>query len=145
MTPPDPPPIIVDTNVVSYLYRNNPIGRPYLARMDAHRAVISFQTYEELIFGALNANWGQRRRDRLLRYLDTEYVMIEALQDLVKVCASLRAQSRRIGRELSAADAWIAATAVLLNCPLLSHDRDFGNLPGLEVIHYDGPANDPLH
>ena len=58
------------------------------------------------------------------------------------VCA-LRA--RRIGRELSAADAWIAATAVLLNCPLLSHDRDFGNLPGLEVIHYDSPADDAQH
>ena len=66
--------------------------------------------------------------------------MVRADLELVKVCADLRARSRRLGRELSTADAWIAATAVLLNCRLLSHDRDFGSLPGLEVIHYDSPA-----
>ena len=135
MTPTVWLPIVVDTNVVSYIYRNDPIGRPYVARMDGHRAAISFQTYEELIFGTLNANWGRRRRDDLFQYLDTEYVMIEADLELVKICARLRAESRRRGRELNHPDAWIAATAVLLNCPLLSHDRDFGDLPGLQVIH----------
>ena len=137
MTLQNQPRIVADTNVVSYIYRNDRIAQPYLARMDGHRAAISFQTYEELVFGTFNANWGRRRSEALLRHIDTKYAMVEADLELVKVCASLRAQSRRLGQELSAADAWIAATAVLLNCPLLSHDRDFGSLPGLEVIRYD--------
>ena len=137
--------VIVDTNVVSYIFRDDPIGEPYrIALAEQHRA-ISFQTYAELMYGALSSNWGQRRINDLVEHIIDNYVVLGCNRQLVVVCARLRAQSRRIGRELSAADAWIAATAVLLNCPLLSHDRDFGNLPGLEVIHYDSPADDAQH
>ena len=127
-------PLVIDTNVVSYIYRNEPFAQPYVARMVGHRAFISFQTYEEILFGVLSSNWGQRRIDELLRYVNTAYDIVEYDLELVKISAQLRADSRRRGRELKAADAWIAATAILLNCPLLSHDRDFGNPPGLKVI-----------
>ena len=135
MMPTVRPPIAVDTNVVSYIYRNDPIGRPYLERMSQHRPVISFQTYEEITFGVLVSNWGQARIGRLLEHVNTNYDVIGSNGRLAVTCARLRAESRRGGRELNHPDAWIAATAVLLNCPLLSHDRDFGDLPGLEVIH----------
>lgn len=130
-------PVVVDTNVVSYIYRNDPIARPYLDLMDGYRAVISFQTYEEVLFGVLVNNWGYRRREQIIQYVDDTYDVIESNLHMIAICAELRAESRRLGRELSAADGWIAATAVLLNCPLLSHDRDFGDLPGLEVVNYD--------
>ena len=145
MTTQDLPPIVVDTNVVSYIYHAEPVAQPYLQSIAGHSPFISFQTYEELLFGVLNRNWGQRRINELFRYVNAEYTVAGYDSNLVEICARLRAQSRRLGRELSAADAWIAATAVLLNCPLLSHDRDFGNLPGLEVIHYDSPADDTRH
>lgn len=48
------PPIVVDTNVVSYIYRAEPVAQPYLQRIVGHSPVISFQTYEELLFGVLN-------------------------------------------------------------------------------------------
>ena len=130
-------PVVVDTNVVSYIYRNDPVGSRYIKRMKNHRAVVSFQTYEELLFGVLVTNWGQRRRDELFQYVDATYEMVGYDLELVNICARLRADSRRRGRELNTADAWIAATAVLLNCPVLSHDRDFGNLPDLQVIRFD--------
>ena len=53
---------------------------------------------------------------------------------LVNVCAQLRADRKVAGRTLQSADAWIAATAILLQCPLASHDRDFSGIPGLTVI-----------
>ena len=132
-------PVVADTNVVSYIFRDDPMGEPYrVALANRHRA-ISFQTYAELMYGALSSNWGQRRINDLVAHISGNYVVLGCNSRLVVVCARLRAESRRLGRELSAADAWIAATAVLLNCPLLSHDRDFGNLPGLEVIRYPYP------
>ena len=137
MTSPQRLPVVVDTNVVSYIYRREPIARPYLDRMVEHRAFISFQTYEELLYGVLINNWGQRRIEELFQYLDETYDIIDSTLGLIKICAELRADYRRRGRQLDAADAWVAATAVLLNCPLLSHDRDFGGHPGLEVIRYD--------
>ena len=35
---------------------------------------------------------------------------------------------------MSTADAWIAATAIRLGCPLATHDRDFSGIDGLELI-----------
>ena len=128
-------PVVVDTNVVSYIYRNDAIARPYLDILVGYRAVISFQTYEEILFGVLINNWGHRRKEEIVQYIDAAYHVVESTLDMIRICAELRAESRRRGRGLNHPDAWIAATAVLLNCPLLSHDRDFGDLPGLEVIH----------
>ena len=137
MTYPEQYPIVIDTSVVSYIHRGEPIARQYMNKMAGYRAVISFQTYEEILFGVLVSNWGRRRIDDLIRYVDETYDVAGYDIELVKACARLRADSRRRGRELSTADAWIAATAVLLNCPVLSHDRDFGNLPDLQVIRFD--------
>jgi len=38
---------------------------------------------------------------------------------------------------LKSADAWIAATALLLECPLASHDGDFADIPGIELLRRD--------
>ena len=131
------PAVVVDTNVVSYVYRNDPIASRYIQRMKNHRAVISFQTYEELLFGVLIANWGQRRRDQLFNYVEATYEVVGYDLELVNICARVRADSRGRGSELSVADAWIAATAIWLDCPLLAHDKDFGNPPDLQVVRFN--------
>ena len=137
MTAPTVPSIVVDTNVVSYIYRQDRRAEPYLNDMARRRAVISFQTYEELLYGALRSNWGERRRNELLDYVGANYEMVGYDRELVNACARLRAAASDRGRPLSPADAWIAATAILLGCPLLSHDRgDFGNSPELRLISY---------
>ncbi|MDE2786916.1 MAG: PIN domain-containing protein [Chloroflexota bacterium] len=129
-------PMVVDTNVVSYIYRNENRAQPYLNHLTGHRAVISFQTYEELLFGALISNWGQQSVDELLEYVSTAYDIINYDLELVRISARLRADSRRSGRELKSPDGWIAATAILLNCTLLAHDGDFDCIPGLKLIRY---------
>ena len=69
----------------------------------------------------------------LLSYLES-YEVIWPNSDLVTVCASLRAERRAAGRGLQMADAWIAATALYLGCPLASHDIHFVGIPDLELI-----------
>ena len=61
---------------------------------------------------------------------------------LVRVCARLRSECEARGRRLETADAWIAATAVMLNCPLASHDRDFSGIPRLEIIQVPDTGTD---
>lgn len=58
--------------------------------------------------------------------------------ELTKVWAKVTAQCRKAGRRLEAGDAWIVATAVHRQIPLLTHDLDqVGlNLPELIVISY---------
>ena len=54
--------------------------------------------------------------------------------ELVEISARLRSERERSGRRLNTADAWIAATAIMLGCPLASHDGDFLDIPNLALV-----------
>ena len=125
--------IVLDTNVVSLFLREHEQSDYYRRRIAGFRIAISFQTSEELWYGAYNANWGESRRDALTSFLE-QYEVIWPDPDLVDACARLRAERRAVGRELGIADAWIAATALMLNCPLATADRDFAGIPDLRLI-----------
>ena len=58
---------------------------------------------------------------------------------LVDLCARLRQQRQAAGRRLEIADAWVAATALYLECPLASHDGDFDDIPDLQLIRNPSP------
>ena len=105
----------------------------YLERMRGRRPLISLQTLEEAWFGAHRKNWGGRRREELALHL-AQYEIVWADGLLVDVCVRLRLDRERAGRALNTADAWIAATAIRLSCPLATHDRDFSGIDGLELI-----------
>ena len=51
----------------------------------------------------------------------------------------MRNQSQRKGRQIGVADAWIAATAFVLNAPLVTDNpKDYRHLEGLELISVVG-------
>ena len=128
-------PIVLDTSVVSIVFNQASKARLYQERIEGRRAVISFQTFEEQMYGAYAANWGDRRRNELELHL-AQYTVIWPNPELVDISAQLRATRRRAGRELKSADAWIAATALLLACPLAADDRDFSGIPNLELVRF---------
>jgi len=96
------------------------------------RAVISFQTLEELWFGVLKGDWGPRRRNQLRQHLE-QYEVAWATPELVNLSANIRNEREKAGRRLSTGDAWIAATALMLQCPLASHDRRFDRSTKVET------------
>ena len=125
--------VVVDPNVVSYFFRRDDKAAYYEERIQGRRAVISYQTLEEVWYGAYSRGWGDRRKTELARHLE-QYEVVWPNPELVEVCAQLRSQQKSVGRELAVADAWIAATAVLLNCPLVSHDGDFVGIANLQLV-----------
>lgn len=125
--------IVLDTSVVSYIFNEDDRASYYLAQAHGRRAVISFQTLEELRHGVYAGGWGKRRKNQLVGHIK-QYTVIWSTAELVDICAQLRAEHKAAGRTLQSAGAWIAATAIMLQCPLASHDRDFSGMPGLEVI-----------
>ena len=82
-------------------------------------------------------NWGTTRRRELLQHLGL-YTVIWPTPELVERTAQLRVRQQRKGRRLSAPDAWIAATALMLNCPLATHDHDYSDVDGLSLIEARG-------
>ena len=125
--------VVLDSSVVSYIFNRDSRADYYEERIRGCQLLISFQTLEESWFGAFRRGWGTGRTRELEAHLQ-QYETIWPDAEIATVCARLRAESLSAGRRLNTADAWIAATALTLNCPLASHDSDFDGIPGLEVI-----------
>ena len=125
--------IVLDTSVVSLIFRQDPRRGFYLPHLADERTVIAFQTVEEAWFGAYRAGWGARRRNELALHL-AQYEVVWPDPETVDISANLRVEREQAGRRLNNADAWIAATALRLSCPLAADDGDFDDIPNLTLI-----------
>jgi len=139
MSPNSRGPVVIDTGVFGA--RLTPSGRLLATRyrplLEGRPAIISFITVAELAYGARVAAWGPER----LRRLEYEIARAEIVwpgPNLTEIYASLRAWCVRTGHGLGhrahEADRWVAATAVWLQVPLVSHDAIFGNVKDLELL-----------
>lgn len=117
--------VLVPGSTLAALYQPVLAGRPVF---------ISFQTVAELRYGAMLRRWGGARMLKLDARISAAEI-VHSGPDLIATYAHLRVECRRAGHALAQrehdADRWIAATAVRLNVPLVSHDRVFENAPGL--------------
>lgn len=98
--------------------------------------VVSFVTITELRYGALKARWGELRRRALERDL-AQLVVVQPDDQLVRVCAELRARceftGHALGNKIHEADRWIASTALRLGVPLVSDDGIYAGVERLVV------------
>jgi tRNA(fMet)-specific endonuclease VapC len=125
---------VIDTDVWSYLYKGRDEGRLYEPHLFGSILVVSFQTQAELMRWAVSADWGKQRRQHLESRL-LKYIVQHSSYALSLRWGEAMESARRNGRPISAADAWIAATALFLNAPLITHNKNhFIGVTGLEVI-----------
>lgn len=125
---------VIDTDVWSYIYKGRDEGKLYQPHLFGNVLVVSFQTQAELIRWVVSAGWGQQRRQHLESRLQ-KYVIEHSSYALSLRWAEAMESARRNGRPISAADAWIAATSLLLNAPLITHNKShFIGVSGLQVI-----------
>src|SRR5436190_24068304 len=113
--------IVLDTDVVSFLFKADTRAQLYLPLLDNRQWFISFMTEAELEHWALLANWSEKRVE-WLRVFIGRFAVVPSSHDLVVTWAEVMTAARRNGRRIETADAWIAATAVLYDCPLLTHN-----------------------
>jgi predicted nucleic acid-binding protein len=91
-------------------------------------------TLAELEYWGQVRNWGERRRTELNNYL-ARFVVAHTNADLCRWWGVVYTEARRKGMPIQPADAWIAATALLYDIPLVSHNpADFAGVAGLTVI-----------
>lgn len=109
--------VVVDTDVVSYLFKSHPFAFQYLPDLKHRTPMISFMTLAELDRWVLNAQWGEARRKRLREYLEP-FVVLPYDRDLCTKWAEVTVAAQACGRRIDCADAWIAATALLADAPL---------------------------
>jgi predicted nucleic acid-binding protein len=95
--------------------------KPHLAPAIAS---ISFMTLAELEQWAVVRNWGPRRHAELLQFIRDRFVVIDSNAALCRKWAEVRGQVKSAGHHIEVADAWIAATALLYNAPLITHNGE---------------------
>lgn len=127
-------PVLIDTDVVSFLFKNDSRAQSYLPHLHDRQWLISFMTEAELEQWVLLAKWNAKRIDWLRIFL-ARFGIIPSSHDLVIKWAEVMVAARQAGRRLETADAWIAATAVLYDAPLVTHNAsDYAGVPGLKLI-----------
>jgi predicted nucleic acid-binding protein len=127
-------PVVLDTDVVSFLFKGDRRAQSYIPHLRDRQWLISFMTQAELEQWALLSNWSPKRIEWLRVFLG-RFVIVPSSRDLVLKWAEAMVAARRNGRRLETADAWIAATAVLHYAPLISHNaRDYLGVPKLKLI-----------
>ncbi len=123
--------LLLDTSVASLLHPKksaSPFGPLYRADVTGHPLAISFQTLAELFLWAEQNNWGAEPRLQLEQVIAQFRVLREDLQ-VIRVWADVMGRTRAAGRRLEGDDAWVLATAVRFDLPLVTHDADFLDLP----------------
>jgi tRNA(fMet)-specific endonuclease VapC len=126
--------VVVDTDVVSYIFKGDTRNALYRPHLDGRINIIAAQTRAELELWALEHNWGAKRRAALDVHLQ-DFVLAPFDEAICLRWAEVMDSARRKGKLISVADAWVAATALHYNVPLVTHNRDdYAGVDGLTVI-----------
>ena len=126
--------LILDTSIVSYLMKGGPQAKAYEPHLQGRLLAIAFITVGEMYFGAEKANWGEEKRRKLETTL-RNFVVIPYDHEIARCYGRLVAARQRIGKPITANDAWIAACAVRHDVPLVTHNaKDFEDIHALKVV-----------
>ncbi len=127
-------PVVVDTDVISYLFKSHPLAEHYQALLAGRSLAVSVVTLAEIEYGMEIKNWGAARRELMRRFL-ARFTPLGPDSETAREWARIRCAREKRGRPIGFADAWIAACAVQLNVPLVTHNAsDYSAIPDLIVL-----------
>jgi tRNA(fMet)-specific endonuclease VapC len=128
------PLMLIDTNVVSYIYRNDTRANFYTPHLNGKTLYLSFMTLAELLRWPLQRNWSVGNAQKLEDWIDCRFVILPFDRELARTWARLVGITCQ-ARPVSLPDSWIAATALHYGLPLVTHNRrHFEGIPGLILI-----------
>ena len=114
-------PVVVDTDVVSFLFKNHPLAQAYQAILAGRPLAVLLITLAEVEYGMEAKNRGVSRRDLMRRFL-SRFTTLLPDTETARVWARIKSTCEKKGRPITFADAWIAAAALQLNVPLVTHN-----------------------
>jgi tRNA(fMet)-specific endonuclease VapC len=127
------PTILLDTDVVSFLIKGDTRATTYAPLVQGNTLAVSFMTVAELFQWAVVRHWGPRRLNHLEQAL-AAYLVVPVDIEMCRIWGTLRAERRSVGKTISPQDAWIAATALRHNLPLVTHNAsDYQGVATLDV------------
>ncbi len=125
---------IVDTDVVSMLFKGDTRALAYRVHVSGRLLGISFMTLAELERWSLERGWGPKRKHELAEHV-SHYAVLPVSRELCVKWAEVTFAAKRRGRPVQTADAWIAASALYYQVPLITNNQgDYSYIKGLTVL-----------
>lgn len=137
---------ILDTNILIYLIRENPVIRAELTNrgifQSENTVSISIASFGEILSFALQNNWGERKKNNLENLVANLRPIPIIKRDLLDTYAEIDTYSKgklaerplptgQTARKMGKNDLWIAATTHLTQATLITNDNDFDHLEGI--------------
>jgi predicted nucleic acid-binding protein len=133
-------PVVVDTDVISFIFKNHSLASSYQAILAGRSLAVSLISLGEIEYGMEVKNWGSARRQLMHRFL-TRFTPLLPDTETAALWARIKSNCEGKGRPITFADAWIAAAAVQLNMPLVTHNAgDYRAVDGLIVVTASGTS-----
>ncbi|MGZ0230651.1 MAG: PIN domain-containing protein [Acidimicrobiales bacterium] len=110
-------------------------GRPIASHQIPDQLAVSVITIGELRAGVLGARSTSIRDQRLTTLTEAlQFDPIPIDENVAAAWARLRVLLRDEQLKMPINDSWIAATAMSLDVPVITQDKDFPDLPGLDIV-----------
>lgn len=121
---------IVDTNiVVPYMKGDLEVIKKF---NDAEQIYVTATTVGELYYGYYNSHKVSRNIKTLERFLD-DIIVLKCDVKTANYYGQVRLFLKKKGRPIPQNDIWIAATAIQYHLPLVTRDKHFSFIEGLQV------------
>ena len=126
--------VLLDTDVVSYLFKQDSRRQLFAPHLLNHEPAIAIMTVAELFQWAAMREWGEQRVQRMETWLE-RFTILPVDIEVCRAWATVRGHRSALGLPISPQDAWIAATAIRYQIPLITHNAgDYQQIVGLRVI-----------
>ena len=126
--------LLLDTNAVSSLFKGEEAIRYLLA--DAEEVLLSIVVLGELYYGARKSGRVKENLEKTASFAST-CTLLACDHDVSQVYGLVRDRLRRLGKPIPENDIWIAATTLCHELVLVTHDRHFDHVEGLNVVRWD--------
>jgi tRNA(fMet)-specific endonuclease VapC len=128
--------VLLDTDVFSFFLKRDTRREPYESHLRDVQVCLSFQTVAELRYWVFVRHWGEARRVSLEASI-ARCVVLPYDDAMTYIWAHVTDQRRLKGRPIACGDAWVAASSLRHNLPLLTHNAaDYAGIAGLSVVSY---------
>ena len=126
--------VVVDTNIVSYIFKEDTRAELYEPHLLHVPKFISFMSLAELRRWQKINNWGKRKVKEFEGLL-LDFGIVHSDEELCEIWAKVKSDAHKKGNPIDTADAWIASVALLFDVPLVTHNRrHFENVTDLKII-----------
>lgn len=128
---------IIDTDTLSYFFRNNPA---VVAKLDKYLQEFGFVTMSVVTYyEVLNGLYFKDAKSQLAKF--EQFVQLNEVlpltQEIAKISAEVYADLRKKGQTMGHNDVLIAGTAIANNITLISNNTNhFGRIEGLDLDNW---------